>query len=179
MFVFNGRIACVLGLQRNSFYTTRQKSNLQLIQQETCRHPQGFVLLLPRAEKEPVPRTGTARGSRATSGWAGGYPRALPELPADTPRCAAGGGKAPPRLSSPALAARSRHGPGADQRLAAGAVLFPPQAFFSVSSTPSRSPAVLAFIYPLTPVEWLPCAAGSRSFWGLCQLPPDWLAGDC
>lgn len=63
MFVFNGTIACVLGLQRNSFYTTSQKSNLQLIQQETCRHPQGFVLLLPSAEKEPVPRTGTARAA--------------------------------------------------------------------------------------------------------------------
>lgn len=118
-----------MGLQRNSFYTTSQKSNLQLIQQETCRHPQGFMLLLPSAEKKPVPKTRTARDSRATSRLAGCYPRTSPEPPADTPRCAAGGGKAPPRLSSPALAARSCHGPGADQRLAAGAVLFPRTGF--------------------------------------------------
>lgn len=107
MFIFNSTIVCILGLQRISFYTTSQKSNLQLIQQEMCRHPQGFMLLLPSVEEEPVPKTRTVRGSRATSGLAGGYPRTLPELPADTPRCAAGGGKAPPGLSSPALAARS------------------------------------------------------------------------
>lgn len=101
MFIFNSTIVYILGLQRISLHY--KLSNLQLIQQETCRHPQVFMSLLPSVEKEPVPNTCVARDSRAMSGSVGGYSQTLPELPADAPHCAAGWDKVLPGVSSPAM----------------------------------------------------------------------------